>query len=66
MTDKPIIGKHTAILAVGTREFYFQTDMDALELAESLPEFVDWQVKLKYDKGTVESKNYRNFITPSK
>ncbi len=57
--DKPIVGDHTAILAVGQREFYFPSDMQALELAESLPDCVDWRVRLRHDRGIVDSKDYR-------
>ncbi len=64
--EKPVVGEHTAILAVGRREFYFDTDMQAMELAESLPECVRWQVKLKYDKGIIDSKDYRKLITPER
>lgn len=57
-TDRPIVGNMTELI-VGQRTFHYQTDMEALEMAEHLPECVRWQVKLQHGKGMIDSDKYR-------
>lgn len=56
--DRPIIGEFTELI-VGQRVFHYETDMEALEMAEHLPECVRWQVILKNGRGTIDSQKYR-------
>lgn len=57
--DRPIVGEFTELI-VGNSRYHYSTDMEALEIAESLPEIVRWQVKLKDSKGIIDSERYRD------
>lgn len=47
-------------LIVGGRTYGYQTDMEAIEMAEQLPDCVRWQVRLQHDRGVVDSEKYRS------
>lgn len=66
MKHTPVIGKHTAKLMTGGKEYYLR-DWDAIELAESLPEAQRWTLQFsnntivdseKYRSGKLEMKRY--------
>lgn len=41
------------------RSYRFTSDMDAMEVAESLPESMRWQVRLQHGRGLVDSEKYK-------
>lgn len=51
-------GYHTQLIMAG-KSYRFLTDMDAMEVAESLPDSMRWQVRLQHGKGVVDSEKYR-------
>lgn len=61
---REIVGRFTDLI-VGKRTFYFPTDMQAMEVAESLPDCVSWQVKLQ-NEAIVDSKVYRETKKPDR
>lgn len=57
--DRPIVGDYTRLI-VGDRAFHYETDFEALETAESLPDVVRWEIELQHGKGVINSEKYRS------
>lgn len=55
-SPQPVEG-HFSELVIGGKSYRYATDMEALEMAEKLPE-VRWQIRLKHNRGIVDSEKY--------